>query len=77
MTSTMYRIYRTSQDDPFGSPRGWLAHHGQMPMWVSSNELTDNDLYPHDEAHSLCDDWNDFWASKGWNSTAILEEVDQ
>lgn len=70
-----YRIYRINENDPFRAPRGWLIHQGQMPMWVNSDEAEDADTYTKDEAETLVNDWNDYYASKGEPLRTVMEEA--
>ena len=76
MGQIMYRVYRTSTDDPFGAPCGWLAKHGGSQMWVPSDVLSFRDVYSLGQAQILCDDWNDYWSSKGASYRAEYEKAD-
>ena len=68
-----FRIYRYSKDDPFMSPRGWFKGHGTV--WVVSSEITPNDFFDEEDAQTLCDDWNSYFAAKGLNFIATMEAV--
>lgn len=71
-----FRIYRTNVNDLFGAPRGWLAHQGQMPLWVPSETLGSKDVYTESEAETLVHDWNEYFATKGSDLRAHMEKAE-
>lgn len=74
MSQIMYRIYRTSINDPFQPPRGWLTF-SPCQMWVPSESLGKTDVFTAKEAERIAHDWNEYWISKGMDYRAHKERA--